>query len=262
MFPGSKSNDWQPDGAVFSLNSNLNYAFSQAISRGIDPKVDKRQNYRLVAAVWLDKPNFFGLEYPGPSPGVGPDGTKLRSAAPRSGRDVPERRHQPTGHRRDHRTRSCSIKRQPGHHLRHAARFVQYQRQRSQCHGSQQHHAVVRDPSRRSCTQVTTRRIFTKASKRTARLACPGRHGLRVLPSGRRGSAIEHLDGDLHAEQRLPKLLHVPQHQAGQRQRRAGPGSDGPNDVLLSKPALINVSHLFSEFLLQDRERTAAAPGN
>jgi hypothetical protein len=39
-------------------------------------------------------------------------------------------------------------------------------------------------------------------------------------------------------------------------------GSDGPNDVLLAKPALINVSHLFSEFLLQDRERTAAAPGN
>ncbi len=32
----------------------------------IDPKVDKRQNYRLVAAVWLDKPNFFSLAYPGP----------------------------------------------------------------------------------------------------------------------------------------------------------------------------------------------------
>lgn len=64
----------QPDGAVFSLNSNISYAFSQAISKGLDPKVDKRQNYRLVAAVWMDKPNFFSLAYPGPAPGIGPDG--------------------------------------------------------------------------------------------------------------------------------------------------------------------------------------------
>ncbi len=33
--------------------------------------------------------------------------------------------------------------------------------------------------------------------------------------------------------------------------------TDGANDVLLAKPAMINVSHLFSEFLLQDREETA-----
>ena len=31
--------------------------------------------------------------------------------------------------------------------------------------------------------------------------------------------------------------------------------SDAPSDVLLNKPALINVSHLFSEFLLQNREQ-------
>ncbi|HEY4012385.1 MAG TPA: hypothetical protein VGM06_03555 [Polyangiaceae bacterium] len=58
MFPGSKSNDLAPDGAVFSLNSNIGALFDQA--QGLDPH-DKRMNYRLVAAVWLDKPAFFGL---------------------------------------------------------------------------------------------------------------------------------------------------------------------------------------------------------
>jgi hypothetical protein len=40
------------------------------------------------------------------------------------------------------------------------------------------------------------------------------------------------------------------------------PVQGASDDVLLTKPAMINVSHLFSEFLLQDRERTAAATGN
>jgi hypothetical protein len=66
MFPGSKSNILQPDSAVFSLNSNLNDLFDRALAaKSIDPNVDKRQHYRLVAAVWMDKPALFGL---------GPDG--------------------------------------------------------------------------------------------------------------------------------------------------------------------------------------------
>jgi hypothetical protein len=81
MFPGSKSNNLSPDTAVFSLNSNIGYAFSQAIAAGLDTKVDKRQNYRLVAAVWLDKPNFFALTYPGPGPGLGPNGQPVALGA-------------------------------------------------------------------------------------------------------------------------------------------------------------------------------------
>ncbi|MDP8999416.1 MAG: hypothetical protein M3O46_04830 [Myxococcota bacterium] len=62
MFPGSKSNVLQPDSAVFSLNSNINEMFDKALNANwIDPAVDKRQHYRLVAAVWMDKPFFFGL---------------------------------------------------------------------------------------------------------------------------------------------------------------------------------------------------------
>jgi hypothetical protein len=85
MFPGSKSNDLAPDGAVFSLNSNIGYAFQQAIAKGLDTKIDKRQNYRIVAAVWMDKPNFFALSYPGPTPGTGPDGKDLPLGATPSG---------------------------------------------------------------------------------------------------------------------------------------------------------------------------------
>jgi hypothetical protein len=66
MFPGSKSNNLSPDTAVFSLNSNLNYLYGNAIMSGsVNPAIDKRFNYRLVAAVWMDKPSFFGTLYPG-----------------------------------------------------------------------------------------------------------------------------------------------------------------------------------------------------
>jgi hypothetical protein len=62
VFPGSKADKLSPDTAVFSLNSNLNDLYGGAIEAGvIDPGVDKRVNYRLVAAVWMDKPAVFGL---------------------------------------------------------------------------------------------------------------------------------------------------------------------------------------------------------
>jgi hypothetical protein len=63
MFPGSKSTTLQPDSAVFSLNSNLNVLFDK--HKNDLSASDRRVNYRLVAAIWMDKPALFGL---------GPDG--------------------------------------------------------------------------------------------------------------------------------------------------------------------------------------------
>lgn len=82
MFPGSKANTLEPDTAVFSLNSNLNYLYAQAIASGaIDPTKDKRFNYRLVAAVWMDKPYFFGTSYPSSTnpPGTVGQGVSLQN---------------------------------------------------------------------------------------------------------------------------------------------------------------------------------------
>ncbi len=68
-FPGSKSNDLAPDGAIFSLNSNLNTLFANAIASGAIDKNDARQNYRIVAAVWMDKPRLFTLGAVDPTSG-------------------------------------------------------------------------------------------------------------------------------------------------------------------------------------------------
>jgi hypothetical protein len=59
QFPGSKSNQIDPDDDVTSLNSNMAAVFAQSAST-LSPQ-DKRQNYRLVGAQWLDKPAFFAL---------------------------------------------------------------------------------------------------------------------------------------------------------------------------------------------------------
>ena len=58
MFPGSKSQQIGPDTAIVSLNANLTALAAQQAQKG---KVDIRLNYHLVAAVWLDKPGFFAL---------------------------------------------------------------------------------------------------------------------------------------------------------------------------------------------------------
>jgi hypothetical protein len=58
MYPGSKSQQLGPDTAIISLNSNLTGLANQAIEAGTP---DKRLYYHVVAAVWLDKPFFFGL---------------------------------------------------------------------------------------------------------------------------------------------------------------------------------------------------------
>jgi hypothetical protein len=62
MFPGSKSQQLGPDTAIISLNQNLAAIAGQQRAAG---RVDIRLNYHLVAAVWMDKPALFGL---------GPDG--------------------------------------------------------------------------------------------------------------------------------------------------------------------------------------------
>ena len=62
LYPGSKSQQLGPDTAIISLNSNLTDIADQDIEAGTP---DKRLYYHVVAAVWMDKPFFFGL---------GPDG--------------------------------------------------------------------------------------------------------------------------------------------------------------------------------------------
>jgi len=58
MFPGSKSQQLGPDTAIISLNQNLAAIAATQAAKG---PVDVRLNYRLVAAVWMDKPALFGL---------------------------------------------------------------------------------------------------------------------------------------------------------------------------------------------------------
>jgi len=59
MFPASKSNTIDPDDAITSLNLNTEALFAQAEAAGTLDPVDKRGHYRLVGAVWMDKPAYF-----------------------------------------------------------------------------------------------------------------------------------------------------------------------------------------------------------
>lgn len=59
MFPASKSNTIDPDDAVSTLNRNVEALFAQ--TQGLDP-ADMRGHYRLVGAVWMDKPEYFGVD--------------------------------------------------------------------------------------------------------------------------------------------------------------------------------------------------------
>jgi hypothetical protein len=62
MFPASKSNTTHPDDAVTSLNHNVEVLFSQK-KAALNPS-DKRGNYRLIGAQWMDKPRFFKVGTP------------------------------------------------------------------------------------------------------------------------------------------------------------------------------------------------------
>jgi hypothetical protein len=58
MFPGSKSQQIGPDTAVLSLDANLTAVAQKQRAAG---PMDPRLNYHLVAAVWMDKPALLGL---------------------------------------------------------------------------------------------------------------------------------------------------------------------------------------------------------
>jgi hypothetical protein len=58
MYPGSKSQRVDPDTAVISLDANLTAIARHQQTTG---NVDLRLNYHLVAAIWMDKPALFGL---------------------------------------------------------------------------------------------------------------------------------------------------------------------------------------------------------
>jgi hypothetical protein len=62
MFPASKSNTTHPDDAVTSLNHNVEVLFT--MMQGQMAPNDKRGNYRLVGAQWMDKPRFFDVNIP------------------------------------------------------------------------------------------------------------------------------------------------------------------------------------------------------
>ncbi|HKE14667.1 MAG TPA: hypothetical protein VKB80_07375 [Kofleriaceae bacterium] len=57
MFPASKSNTIDPDDAISSLNHNVEALFAQAAG-SLDP-ADRRSHYRMVGAVWMDKPAYY-----------------------------------------------------------------------------------------------------------------------------------------------------------------------------------------------------------
>jgi hypothetical protein len=59
MFPASKSNTSEEDEAIVSLNQSVRELFAHADSLRDG---DKRGYYRLVGAVWMDKPEYFATD--------------------------------------------------------------------------------------------------------------------------------------------------------------------------------------------------------
>jgi hypothetical protein len=53
MFPASKSNTTDPDGDIASINENMTVRFTNANLAG----TDRRGHYRLVGAIWQDRPD-------------------------------------------------------------------------------------------------------------------------------------------------------------------------------------------------------------
>jgi hypothetical protein len=262
MFPGSKSNDLQPDGAVFSLNSNIGYAFSQAISRGLDTKIDKRQNYRLVAAVWLDKPNFFALSYPGPTPGLAPDGKPLPLGNEPQG---------VTFQNDDTNPLVIAASQTPPGLYSNVSQGVTCGTplDSSNISGSDPNATGANNAVPTCATRADDMKKHDDPSSLYKGKQGDGMFGVPTVGTDYEFSL-------LGGEDRLSSTsMETFTQNNGFRNcftcHNTKPvnvngvpaqPSDGPDDVLLSKPALINVSHLFSEFILQDRERTAAATRN
>lgn len=62
LYPASKSNTATPEPAITSLNFNMEAVFRLAEARGQLSAADRRPYYRLVGALWLDKPGTFALD--------------------------------------------------------------------------------------------------------------------------------------------------------------------------------------------------------
>lgn len=62
MFPASKSHSIDPDAALSSLNFNVGELFAAKASTL--SRVDKRNFYRQIGSVWMDKPQYFALNSP------------------------------------------------------------------------------------------------------------------------------------------------------------------------------------------------------
>lgn len=65
MFPGSRSTALGLPDSMASFNANVANLWATATAQGTVAAGDERKNYRLVGALWLDKPYFFGTNYPG-----------------------------------------------------------------------------------------------------------------------------------------------------------------------------------------------------
>jgi hypothetical protein len=62
MFPASRSNTVEPDPALTSLNHNVETLFANGRLSGRVADFDKRGYYRMVGALWMDKPAYFELD--------------------------------------------------------------------------------------------------------------------------------------------------------------------------------------------------------
>jgi hypothetical protein len=62
MFPASKSHSIDPDAALSSLNFNVGALFDAKAST--ISRVDKRNFYRQIGSIWMDKPQYFTLNSP------------------------------------------------------------------------------------------------------------------------------------------------------------------------------------------------------
>lgn len=71
MFPGSRSDGVGSPDSVVSLNASVASLWATAAAHGVVDPSDERKNYRLVGALWLDKPYVFGTSYPGLSAAAG-----------------------------------------------------------------------------------------------------------------------------------------------------------------------------------------------
>jgi hypothetical protein len=233
MFPGSKADTLQPDSAVFSLNSNLNTLFGNAMGSGaMNAQIDKRFNYRLVAAVWMDKPSFFGLGSDGQGqsfqndetnplvigaqqnpPNIYPNVSQgVFCGTPLDSTDTSGDSPKATG--ANNTVPGCSTRADDLAKGDNPATLYQ-----TNAVGTDYEFSLLGGEDRLSSTSMET---FTQNNTFHNCFACHN-----TLPISTNGTPYT--------------------------------GAGGGGSPLITKAAMINVSHLFSEFVLRDQEEVAAA---